>query len=120
MSVDESGPRVGGRPIRLGEGEQTPRPQPRYPDWRDAPLPSGPVPATPPGGSTVRGGGLEGQTLSRLAGSGLRVPILYGRLWVAPDIVHIGWYSFLPFYRVSPTRTSVSLVVLRTKPLDEH
>ncbi|MDX9735484.1 MAG: hypothetical protein RBU36_15240 [Thermoanaerobaculia bacterium] len=48
----------------------------------------------------MRGGGLEGQTLSRLAGSGLRVPILYGRLWVAPDIVHIEWNTFLPLYRV--------------------
>ncbi len=59
-----------------------------YPDWRDAPLPGGPLPTTPGGSRTMQGGG--GLRTAALVGPGHRVPILFGRDRISPDIVYAG------------------------------
>lgn len=71
----------------------------RYPDWRQPPLPGGPVQPTPPGSSTVRGATAR-YTLAASAGEGYRIPILYGRCRITPDIVKTDSYEGMPSFQV--------------------
>lgn len=63
---------------------------PAYPDWEDPPLPGGPV--TPGGDRTVRSG--VGLRTAALVGPGHRIPILYGRCLITPDITRAGMGGF--------------------------
>lgn len=56
------------------------------PLWLEPPLPSTPVPETPGGASTVVSNRFNGEG-AYLVGAGCRIPILYGRLLIVPDIV---------------------------------
>lgn len=54
------------------------------PEWEPAPLPSGTPPT--PGGSSSKAGGVVGLTTRSLVGPAHRIPILYGRCLVSPDL----------------------------------
>ena len=65
---------------------------PAYPDWEDPPLPGNPIPTTPGGDRTVRSG--VGLRTAALVGTGHRIPILFGRCLISPDIVYAGMGGF--------------------------
>lgn len=54
------------------------------PEWEPAPLPGGTPPT--PGGSSSKAGGVVGLTTRSLVGPAHRIPILYGRCLVSPDL----------------------------------
>lgn len=62
----------------------------RYPEWEEPPLPGGPP--TPGGDRTVQSG--VGLRTAALVGAGHRVPILYGRCLITPDIVRVAMANY--------------------------
>lgn len=54
------------------------------PEWEPAPLPGGTPPT--PGGSSSNAGGTVGLTTRALVGPAHRIPILYGRCLISPDL----------------------------------
>lgn len=87
MSVDEGAPKTrrGDGGFTFGNGQDpTPRIGRIYPDWRNPPLPSSPTQTTPGGYRTVESGGASADQLIQ---KGCRIPILYGRLRIYPDVV---------------------------------
>lgn len=107
MSGDFEPPRTRGPGPRFGDGTD-PQPRTPYPDWREPPIPSGPRDQTPSGAVTRNGGG--GYSSAQLVTTGHRVPILYGRLAISPDIVQIG--------SVSGGNTPEFAVVISEGPID--
>jgi len=70
----------------------------RYPPWTDPPLPTGPVQTTPGGDRTVQSG--AGLRTAALVGPGHRIPILYGRCLITPDIVRMGMANYRAEFEV--------------------
>lgn len=75
------------------ESPSAPRRMPRikgghlpYPEWTPPPLPSGPLPSVPSGSVTRSSGGA---TALATVTTGRRIPILYGEMTFAPDVVQI-------------------------------
>lgn len=68
------------------DGDEIPVEPRRYPGWTEPPLPNPPVPPTPGGDRSIAGGNatLSGRSL---VGPMHRVPILYGRCRLFPDLV---------------------------------
>ncbi len=102
-----------------GRGGATPKPDrtetpvgPRkYPGWTDPPLPSGPVAPTP-GGDRSLGGGSNAVTASALVGPTHRVPILFGRCRLSPDLAMASQDSY------SGMRFGKYLAIISEGPID--
>lgn len=71
---------------------------PKTPIWTDPPLPGGTKPLTPGGDGTIRSGG--GLTASALVGPACRIPILYGRCLISPDVVAVSMSNYRAEFEV--------------------
>ena len=100
---NDAKPRGGGTG-NVGTGFAPPR---GYPEWTDPPIPST-LPTTPGGDRTVQSG--AGLRTAALVGPGHRIPILYGRCLITPDIVRASMANYRAEFDVVLSEGPISAV----------